>query len=108
TTVAWRTDTLPLVTRDDQACWGSLGDDDVADLVGTEDVRVEEQRPRYFSDTSFEGACRISARGLRVDVRVHHAVYGGPEYPTLPEHWVREFLVPEATWLGGGLTGMAS
>ncbi|MFF9196956.1 hypothetical protein ACF09L_17305 [Streptomyces sp. NPDC014779] len=110
-TVAWRTDTLPLVGGA-APCWDSFDEETMKGLFGERETRVEEQvlesddRPR---DRSY-GECRITSykgermsRRLRVDVHVLDGLYG-----TDAHRWPGEFLTSRMVPLGEGLPGMTS
>ncbi|MBI0294740.1 hypothetical protein JBE04_09695 [Streptomyces sp. PRKS01-29] len=105
--VAWRAEAGPFA--DDRACWGALGQDDVAELFGGKrDIRTSEV-PITTDRIGAEGpsgACRLtSPRGRRITVQAHQldARFGGAG-----DRWADEFLSARLTPLGDGLLGMAS
>ncbi|MFE0647402.1 hypothetical protein ACFVZH_02265 [Streptomyces sp. NPDC059534] len=111
-TVAWRTDTLPLVGGS-APCWDSLGEGTVSALFGEDaEVRSEEarlERAQRTSDLSY-GECRVSsvrdgAVRLQVRIRVHEldGLYGMDAH-----RWPAEFLDADMVPLGEGLPGMAN
>jgi hypothetical protein len=109
-TVAWRTDTLPLLGPD--PCWDSLGDSSVSALFGDRRLEVDEQALRRDPRTASlsYGQCRITsfkdeeARRQAI-VRVH-ALDG--LYGTDGRRWPAEFLSSRMVALGDGLPGMVS
>ncbi|KUJ68029.1 hypothetical protein ACZ90_22525 [Streptomyces albus subsp. albus] len=108
TGVAWQTGTGPFAA-DERACWGSLGEDDVAALFGRErDVEASETTISR-DQIDFEGPsgqCSLaSAQGIRIIARVHRL---GADFHGLDEQWADTFLSARLTSLGGRLLGMAS
>ncbi|MER6616747.1 hypothetical protein [Streptomyces xantholiticus] len=109
-TVAWRTDTLPLLQPD--PCWDSLRDSSVSALFGDRRLEVDEQALRRDPSTASlsYGQCRITsfkdeeARRQAI-VRVH-ALDG--LYGTDGLRWPAEFLSSRMVALGDGLPGMVS
>lgn len=109
-TVAWRTDTLPLLKPD--PCWDSLRDSSVSALFGDRRLEVDEQALRRDPSTASlsYGQCRITsfkgeeARRQAV-VRVHSldGLYGNDG-----RRWPAEFLSSRMVALGDGLPGMVS
>ncbi|CAL9330717.1 hypothetical protein [Streptomyces sp. enrichment culture] len=109
-TVAWRTDTLPLLKPD--PCWDSLSEGSVSALFGDRRLEVEEQRLRRDPSTVayHYGQCRITSyRGdealRQVTVRVHalDTMYGKDG-----RKWPAEFLSSRMVALGADLPGMVS
>lgn len=109
-TVAWQTDTLPLLTP--APCWDSLSDKTVSALFGDRRTQVEEQRlqadPRG-NGLSY-GQCRITSykddrarRQLTVKVHKLDGLRGSDA-----RQWPEEFLAAGMTSLGQGLPGMVS
>ncbi|WSN53559.1 hypothetical protein OHU26_03195 [Streptomyces sp. NBC_00069] len=108
--VAWRTDTLPLLGP--APCWDSLGDSTVSSLFGDRRTEVEEQilqTDPHGQGLSY-GQCRITSykddRARRqLTVRVHKldGLYGSDG-----RQWPEEFLAAGMVALGEGLPGMAS
>ncbi|MFV0131970.1 hypothetical protein ACLGIH_01645 [Streptomyces sp. HMX87] len=109
-TVAWRTDTLPLLGPD--PCWDSLRDSSVSALFGDRRLEVDEQALRRDPATASlsYGQCRITrfegeeARRQAI-VRVHalDGLYGIDGH-----RWPAEFLSSRMVALGDGLPGMVS
>ncbi|MGV4889444.1 hypothetical protein ACSR0Z_23065 (plasmid) [Streptomyces viridosporus] len=109
-TVAWRTDTLPLLKPD--PCWDSLRDAGVSVLFGDRRLEVEEQELRLGPNPASlsYGQCRITsfkgdqARRQAI-VRVHtlDGLYGKDG-----RDWPAEFLSSRMVALGTGLPGMVS
>lgn len=108
-TVAWRTDTLPLLSP--APCWDSFDDGTMKVLFGDRETKVEEQvlqaDPR--GGLSY-GQCRITGykedrASRQVTVRVHRldGLRG-----TDARGWPEEFLAADMVALGDGLPGMAS
>ncbi|WNI25667.1 hypothetical protein [Streptomyces sp. ITFR-16] len=109
-TVAWRTDTLPLLGP--SPCWDSLGSGTMDELFGDRRTEVEEQSLRTDpqGDGLSYGQCRITSykddRAMRqVTVNVHRldGLRG-----TDARKWPQEFLAAGMVSLGDGLPGMAS
>ncbi|WP_081238797.1 hypothetical protein [Streptomyces viridosporus] len=109
-TVAWRTDTLPLLKPD--PCWDSLRDAGVSALFGDRRLEVEEQELRLDPNTASlsYGQCRITSfKGDRTRrqaiVRVHtlDGLYGKDG-----RSWPAEFLSSRMVALGTDLPGMVS
>ncbi|WKX73953.1 hypothetical protein [Streptomyces sp. XD-27] len=106
--VAWRTETGPF-TADDRACWGALGQDDVAALFGGK-RDIETSDVPVVGHTGAEGLsgglCVLkSPRGRSITVRIHQldTRFGGAA-----DQWADEFLSARLSPLSGGLLGMAS
>lgn len=109
-TVAWRTDTLPLLKPD--PCWDSLRDSSVSALFGDRRLEVDEQTLRRDPSTASlsYGQCRITsfkgdeARRQAI-LRVHtlDGLYGNDG-----RRWPAEFLSSRMVALGDGLPGMVS
>ncbi|WP_052499057.1 hypothetical protein [Streptomyces vietnamensis] len=111
-TVAWRTDTLPLVDGP-APCWDSLSEGTVTALFGEDrEIRAEEQKlGRDWRDRDLAyGECRVS--GLkdgevrsRISIRVHEldGLYGMDGH-----RWPAEYLEPDMVPLGKGVPGMAN
>ncbi|MEU3449094.1 hypothetical protein AB0H29_18025 [Streptomyces thermolilacinus] len=109
-TVAWRTDTLPLLKP--APCWDSLSEAGTSALFGDRRLEVDEQELRRDPRTASlsYGQCRITSfKGDRarrqVIVRVH-ALDG--LYGTDDRRWPAEFLSSRMVPLGDGLPGMVS
>ncbi|TRV75361.1 hypothetical protein FKN01_22075 [Streptomyces sp. 130] len=111
-TVAWRTDTLPLVSSSSAPCWDSLGSGSMDALFGDRRTEVEEQslHDDPMGDTGVYGQCRITSyegdrarRQVTVNVRRLDGLRG-----TDAQDWPREFLSSGMVSLGDGLPGMAS
>ncbi|MEV7086818.1 hypothetical protein AB0O07_13110 [Streptomyces sp. NPDC093085] len=110
-TVAWRTDTLPLLGP--QPCWDSLSDTTVRAFFGddrTVEAEEEEVRPDPRSDTPSYGQCRVtsfkgeeSRRRLTIRAHILDGMRGDDG-----RQWPREFLGSGMVPLGDGLPGMAS
>lgn len=109
-TVAWRTDTLPLLGP--SPCWDSLGSGTMTELFGDRRTEVEEQTLRTdpSGDGLAFGQCRVTSfkddRARRqVTVNVHRldGLRG-----TDAQAWPQEFLAAGMVSLGDGLPGMAS
>ncbi|MEU2025219.1 hypothetical protein ABZ565_24200 [Streptomyces sp. NPDC016469] len=109
-TVAWRTDTLPLLGP--SPCWDSLGSGSMDALFGDRRTEVEEQS--LHNDPMGEGGsygqCRITSyegdrarRQVTVNVRRLDGLRG-----TDSQDWPSEFLSSGMVSLGDGLPGMAS
>ncbi|MFE2167160.1 hypothetical protein ACFXB3_19170 [Streptomyces sp. NPDC059447] len=109
-TVAWRTDTLPLLGP--APCWDSLSDSTVSSLFGDRRTEVEEQALQtdpYGRGLSY-GQCRITSyKGdtakRQLTVRVHQldGLHGSDG-----RQWPEEFLAAGMVALGEGLPGMVS
>ncbi|MFD5325416.1 hypothetical protein [Streptomyces sp. NPDC127092] len=110
-TVAWRTDTLPLVSGH-APCWDSFDEGTMKALFGDRETKVEEQalesdgRARGLT----YGECRITSykddrirRRLNVGVHRLDGLYG-----TDAHGWPQEFLTSRMVPLGEGLPGMTS
>ncbi|WP_432055901.1 hypothetical protein [Streptomyces sp. bgisy022] len=109
-TVAWRTDTLPLLKPD--PCWDSLREGSVSALFGDRRLEVEEQRLRRDPSPAalHYGQCRITSfKGEeareQVTIRVHalDAMYGKDG-----RIWPAEYLSSRMVALGADLPGMVS
>lgn len=109
-TVAWRTDTFPLLGP--SPCWDSLRSGSVDALFGDRRTEVDEQALRTdpMGDGGSYGQCRITSydgdRALRqvtVSVRRLDGLRG-----TDAQDWPAEFLSSGMVWLGDGLPGMVS
>ncbi|MGW5216172.1 hypothetical protein ACWEQO_34480 [Streptomyces sp. NPDC004051] len=109
-TVAWRTDTLPLLKPD--PCWDSLGDGSVSALFGDRRLEVEEQELRRDPSPAAlsYGQCRITSfkdeKTLRRAVVRVHTLDG--LYGTDGRNWPSEFLSSRMVKLGADLPGMVS
>ncbi|ATW48277.1 hypothetical protein [Streptomyces peucetius] len=110
-TVAWRTDTLPLLKP--APCWDSLDDTTLAGLFGDRRLEVEEQQlrpdPGDFVDRTL-GSCRITAyevdsAGLQTTLRVHRldGLFGRDS-----RLWPADHLTSRMVELGDGLPGQVS
>ncbi|WP_406057904.1 hypothetical protein OG462_14790 [Streptomyces sp. NBC_01077] len=109
--VAWRTDTLPLVSGS-APCWDSLGEGTLTALFGEDrEIRSEEQdlgsSPR--ADGLTYGQCRMAGlqggERRQVEIRVHEL---DGQYGMDAHRWPAEFLEPDMVSLGAGLPGMAN
>ncbi|WP_413798855.1 hypothetical protein [Streptomyces iranensis] len=105
--VAWRAEAGPFA--DGRACWGALGQDDVAALFdGKRDIETSEvpiTSDRIGSEGP-SGECRLtSPRGRRITVQAHQLDTG---FGGAGDQWADEFLSARLTPLGDGLLGMAS
>lgn len=108
-TVAWRTDTLPLLRP--APCWNSLHESSLSGLFGDLRLEVDEQALQRSSSTSLSyGQCRIT--GFKNDqprwraiVRVHTL---DGLHSTDSRNWPAEFLASRMVALGDGLPGMVS
>ncbi|MCX0242991.1 hypothetical protein [Streptomyces drozdowiczii] len=109
-TVAWRTDTLPLLGP--SPCWDSLGSGSMDALFGDRRTEVEEQALHNdpMGDTGSYGQCRVTSydgdrarRQVTVNVRRLDGLRG-----TDSQDWPREFLSSGMVPLGDGLPGMTS
>lgn len=110
-TVAWRTETLPLLSPD--PCWDTFDDALTERVFGDRETVAETQRLRTDpnSRTAVYGQCRITsykdeeraraAKQLTVQVR-RAAGYGRQDV------WPAEFLGADMVPLGSGLPGMVS
>ncbi|MEU2182443.1 hypothetical protein, partial [Streptomyces thermolilacinus] len=109
-TVAWRTDTLPLLRP--APCWDSLSEAGTSALFRDRRLEVDEQELRRDPRTASlsYGQCRITSfkddeARRQVIVRVH-ALDG--LYGTDDRRWPAEFLSSRMVPLGDGLPGMVS
>ncbi|MEV7193633.1 hypothetical protein AB0N81_17750 [Streptomyces sp. NPDC093510] len=108
TMTAWQAEAGPFAARE-RACWGALGEDDVADLFnGRRDIDASEipVATARFTTTGPTGVCRLaSPRGHRVTARVHQLDerFGGAS-----DQWADEYLSARMTPFGDGLLGMVS
>ncbi|MGQ4489134.1 hypothetical protein ACN6LM_006839 [Streptomyces sp. SAS_281] len=110
-TVAWRTDTLPLVGSS-APCWDSLGSGSMDALFGDRRTEVDEQslhNDPMGGDGGY-GQCRVTSyegdrarRQVTVNVRRLDGLRG-----TDSQDWPSEFLSSGMVSLGDGLPGMAS
>ncbi|WP_328899417.1 hypothetical protein OHR86_05055 [Streptomyces sp. NBC_00441] len=109
-TVAWRTDTLPLLGP--SPCWDSLGSGSMESLFGDRRTEVEEQSLNNdpMGDGGSYGQCRITSyegdrarRQVTVNVRRLDGLRG-----TDSQDWPSEFLSSGMVPLGEGLPGMTS
>ncbi|WP_431040645.1 hypothetical protein ACQUSR_01250 [Streptomyces sp. P1-3] len=106
--VAWQTDVGPF-TGDNRACWGALGEDDVAALFGGKrdiDASDVPVTTGHIGDDGPSGLCVLkSPRGRRITAQVHQldTRFGGAG-----DQWADEFLSARLTPMSGGLLGMAS
>lgn len=109
-TVAWRTDSLPLLGP--SPCWDSLGSGSMDALFGDRRTEVEEQSLHNdpMGDGGSYGQCRITSyeddrarRQVTVNVRRLDGLRG-----TDSQDWPGEFLSSGMVPLGEGLPGMAS
>ncbi|MGW1126781.1 hypothetical protein [Streptomyces sp. NPDC002526] len=109
-TVAWRTDTLPLLGP--SPCWDSLGSGSMDSLFGDRRTEVEEQSLHNdpMGDDGAYGQCRITSyegdrarRQVTVNVRRLDGLRG-----TDSQDWPSEFLSSGMVPLGEGLPGMTS
>ncbi|WP_330451874.1 MULTISPECIES: hypothetical protein [unclassified Streptomyces] len=109
-TVAWRTDTLPLLGP--SPCWDSLGSGSMDALFGDRETVVDEQSLRTdpMGGGGAYGQCRITSydgdrarRQVTVDVRRLDGLRG-----TDAQDWPSEFLASGMVPLGEGLPGMTS
>ncbi|MER5305685.1 hypothetical protein ABT039_40330 [Streptomyces lasiicapitis] len=105
--VAWQAEAGPF--HEERACWGALGEDDVADLFhGKRDIESSEvgvSRDSIASDGP-SGLCELkSPRGMRVRAQLHRLDdrFGGDR-----DKWADEYLSARMVPLGGGLLGMVS
>jgi hypothetical protein len=104
-TVAWLTESLPF-QGDGRACWGAISHRDASNLVGGDFDVVED--PPTSTDQGYAGSCLLRGDdGQRVVLRVH-SLGDTRQVRIDPALWAREFLHPTMTWLGGGVSGMAS
>ena len=111
-TVAWRTDTLPLVSGH-APCWDSFDEGTMKALFGDRETKVEEQAlesdHRDVRGMNY-GECRVTSykddmlrRRLNVAVHTLDGLYG-----TDAHRWPGEFLTSRMVPLGEGLPGMTS
>lgn len=109
-TVAWRTDTLPLLGP--SPCWDSLGSGSMDALFGDRRTEVDEQALRTdpMGDGGAYGQCRVTGydgdrarRQVTVNVRRLDGLRG-----TDSQDWPGEFLASDMVPLGEGLPGMTS
>ncbi|WP_411079823.1 hypothetical protein [Streptomyces sp. cmx-18-6] len=109
--VAWRTETLPLLSPD--PCWDSFDDALASRVFGDLETVAENQQLRTDprSKAVSYGQCRISGyrneakerASRQLTARVHRpAGYGGQDL------WPAEFLGADMVPLGSGLRGMVS
>ncbi|MEL3947917.1 hypothetical protein [Streptomyces sp. LNU-CPARS28] len=107
TLVAWQVEAGPF--EREQACWGALDEDDVADLFhGKRDIEYSQMDIGYdrIASDGPSGRCELrSPRGHRVRAQLHRldTRFGGDR-----DVWADEYLSARMTPLGGGLLGMVS
>ncbi|MFD9885817.1 hypothetical protein ACFWZT_30675 [Streptomyces alboflavus] len=107
TLVAWQVEAGPF--EREQACWGALDEDDVADLFhGKRDIEYSQMDIGYdrIASGGPSGRCELrSPRGHRVRAQLHRldTRFGGDR-----DVWADEYLSARMTPLGGGLLGMVS
>lgn len=110
-TVAWQTDTLPLLKP--APCWDSLDDKVLTGFFGDRRLEVEEQKlqpdPRDYVTRSW-ASCRITgyrgddaSRQLRLRVHRLDGLFGRDA-----KLWPGEYLASRMVELGGGLPGQVS
>ncbi|MFD5766855.1 hypothetical protein ACFWIN_13655 [Streptomyces sp. NPDC127049] len=110
-TVAWRTDTLPLVPRD--LCWGTLSEDVAFGMFAKEGRLEARELPLehvYGNRDRVRGECRITRieddeRKWEVTARVRDLDH---LFGLDMREWPDEFLSPRMVPLGGEITGMVS
>ncbi|NML54913.1 hypothetical protein HHL19_34385 [Streptomyces sp. R302] len=110
-TVAWRTDTLPLVPR--ELCWGTLSEDVAFGMFSREGRLEARELPLEHArgnDARVRGECRITR--IEDDERrweVTATVRDLDELHGLDmREWPDAFLSPRMAPLGGEITGMVS
>ncbi|MFJ6612804.1 hypothetical protein ACIQPT_21285 [Streptomyces sp. NPDC091289] len=110
-TVAWRTDTLPLLSS--APCWGAFDDALTTQVFGDLETSAETQRLRTDprARVASYGQCRVTSyqddgRAARqLTVRVHEL---SGTSRTAAKAWTDDFLQPGMVAMGNGLPGMAS
>ncbi|KUH39064.1 MULTISPECIES: hypothetical protein [Streptomyces] len=111
-TVAWRTDSLPVLSHAAVPCWDSFDDVTMEQLFGGRETRVEEQALENDPlDLGLSyGQCRITgyddgeaAQQLTVRVHALDGLRGSDA-----RQWPEEFLTADMVGMGAGLPGMTS
>ncbi|WP_179500144.1 hypothetical protein [Streptomyces sp. WZ.A104] len=109
--VAWRMDTLPLLSP--APCWGAFDDDLTTRVFGDLEVSAETQRLQRDPRTRVAsyGQCRITSHGEKVPVvsqlTVRVRELDGT-HQREARSWTSEFLQADMAPMGNGLPGMAS